>query len=212
MKTNKESALPRKRAPGAGRKPKGHFKGKKATFTTRITTETRQALDSAAKKKGRSLSQEVERRLVDSLKRDASGEQHVRALGEAFMLMVQGVERASGHRWCDDAFTAEALPHGTGFLISHFGPDETPRVPKKIEEVAELRATIGEDYRNPSKLGLTEAGWVISLIERWSYEDLSEIGQYAESNKDIYVPSEWFVHSELLRDLGSGLKRRRSRK
>ena len=199
----------RKRGPGAGRKPRGEFKGKTATLTTRITTETRQALDNAIKKSGRSLSQEIENRLVGSLKRDVSGERHVRALGEAFMLMVQGVERATGHRWSDDAFTAEALSHGLSFLLSHFGHDGAPRVPKKIEETPRMSAMAD----TPAKLGCIEAGSVISQIERWTYQELSEITEFAKSvrNAGIYVPTEWFVHSQLLRDLGSGWMRRRSR-
>ena len=54
---------PRKRAPGAGAKPKGPFKGKSATLTTRITPETRVELERSAQELGRSLSQEVELRL-----------------------------------------------------------------------------------------------------------------------------------------------------
>ena len=42
--------MAKKRAPGAGRKPRGEFKGKSATLTTRITSETRAALDRAAQK------------------------------------------------------------------------------------------------------------------------------------------------------------------
>src|SRR5262245_47348861 len=52
--------MPSKRAPGGGRKPQGEIKGKSATFATRITPETRAALDRSAKRNGRSLSQEVE--------------------------------------------------------------------------------------------------------------------------------------------------------
>ena len=40
----------RKRAPGAGRKPRGEFKNKSRTLTTRITAATREALERAAKK------------------------------------------------------------------------------------------------------------------------------------------------------------------
>jgi hypothetical protein len=193
----------RKRRPGAGRKPRGEFKGKSATLTTRIMTETRQALDNAAKESGRSLSQEVERRLRDSLSRARGG--HVRALSEAFLLMVQGVERATGQDWRKDAFTAEALSHGLSFLISHFGPNGPPTVPKKIEETPEMLSMAD----TPAKLGRIEAGSVISLVERWSLEELSEITNIA--NRGTVVPTEWFRHSQLLRDLGSGWKRRESR-
>jgi hypothetical protein len=205
VKPNKETVMIRKRGPGGGRKPRGEFKGKTATLTTRITTETRQALDNAAKKNSRSLSQEVERRLRDSLRGDARGKPHVRALGEAFMLMVQGVERATDQHWREDAFTAEALSHGLSFLISHFGPDGPPTVPKKIEETPGMLSMAD----TPAKLGRIEAGSVISLVERWNLEELGEITKIANRRTD--VPTEWFRHSQLLRDLGSGWERRRSR-
>jgi hypothetical protein len=43
-----------KRAPGAGRKPRGEFRGKTATLTTRITPKTRAALERASRNSGRS--------------------------------------------------------------------------------------------------------------------------------------------------------------
>jgi hypothetical protein len=50
----------RKRAFGGGRKPLGEFKGKTTTLTTRITPQTKAALERRAKQHGRSLSQEIE--------------------------------------------------------------------------------------------------------------------------------------------------------
>ncbi len=46
-----------------GRPPKGEFKNKLATISTRVTSDTREALEGAANKSGRSLSQEIEWRL-----------------------------------------------------------------------------------------------------------------------------------------------------
>jgi hypothetical protein len=65
LQTNKvtKMAARRKRAPGAGRKPKGEFTGKSATITTRIRPDTRDALEKVARANRRSLSQEVEFRL-----------------------------------------------------------------------------------------------------------------------------------------------------
>ena len=50
----------RRRAPGGGRKPLGPFAGKTEPLTTRITAETRQALEEGARLRGVSLSQYVE--------------------------------------------------------------------------------------------------------------------------------------------------------
>ena len=46
-----------------GRRPKGEFRNKLATISTRVTSDTREALEVAAAKSGRSLSQEIEWRL-----------------------------------------------------------------------------------------------------------------------------------------------------
>ena len=72
-----------KRAPGAGRKPQGEYKGKTATLTTRIEPDTRTALEKAAKETGRSLSQEIENRLRRSIASDygTGEEKHNRAFG-----------------------------------------------------------------------------------------------------------------------------------
>ena len=54
-----------------GAKPRGPFEDRRKTFTTRITAETRAQLDAAAAHSGRSLSQEIELRLVLSFERDS---------------------------------------------------------------------------------------------------------------------------------------------
>jgi hypothetical protein len=202
----------RKRAAGGGRKPQGEFGRKRSAFTTRITSATREALDRAAAKSGRSVSQEVERRLTDTLQRDlaADRQRHVRALGESFMLMVQGVERSTSCRWCDDAFTAEAIRQGLSLLISHFGPKGTPVLPKKLkDDAAKVPAELARRLGEPAEVGLSEIGHVIALIERWNDamhgNDVAEISSSARSIKgaDIQVPTEWFAHASLLRDLKS---------
>ena len=55
------------KSPIVGRPPKGDIRNKRAVFSTRITPELKAALVIAATENGRSLSQEIERRLIDSL-------------------------------------------------------------------------------------------------------------------------------------------------
>ena len=50
----------KKRRPGGGRKPSGSIRGKQAVFSTRITRETRQALEHEAAETGQSISQVAE--------------------------------------------------------------------------------------------------------------------------------------------------------
>jgi len=67
MMENPIIAPKKRRAPGGGRKPQGEFHGKSTTMTTRITPMLRKALDEACEASGRSLSQEVEYRLAQSV-------------------------------------------------------------------------------------------------------------------------------------------------
>ena len=53
-----------------GPKPRGPFQDKRKTMTTRITESTRIRLDEAAQAADRSLSQEIEYRLVQSFETD----------------------------------------------------------------------------------------------------------------------------------------------
>jgi len=208
--------MKRKRAPGAGRKPRGEFRGKAATLATRVRPDTRAALDRAAKENKRSLSQEVEYRLRLSIGLDRKNRgQHIRALGEAVMLVAQFVERATEKCWNEDAFTGEALRCGVEFLISHFAARGTPITPRSVEETVARRPGPGEAYRSPSGLGELEAGRVITFIESWTFCSLDEIVEGHRSARMIpgvrvHVPEEWYLHAHLLRDLGSGLERARA--
>jgi hypothetical protein len=196
------------RAPGAGRKPEGEFQGKSATLATRITASTRAALERAAGKSGRSLSQEVEARLVLSIRKDRHKDHRtqIRALGEAIMLMAQCVERATEKHWTEDAFTGEAVRQGATFLISHFAPRGTHVTPKTIQEAAVRGA--GEAYSNPTRVGEVEAGRVISWIESWNFRTIQEL-EVARKMPGVHVPDEWYAHEQLFRELGSGLNRAR---
>lgn len=60
-------ASKRKRRSGGGRKPQGPYHGKTAQLTTRITPQTKRHLHQSAIRNGLSFSQEVERRLRETL-------------------------------------------------------------------------------------------------------------------------------------------------
>jgi hypothetical protein len=53
-----------------GRKPRGEYTGKSVVFSTRLRADTKEALANAAKRSGRSLSQEAEHRLRRSFDED----------------------------------------------------------------------------------------------------------------------------------------------
>jgi hypothetical protein len=210
MKTNKENGMVRRRSPGAGRKPQGEFRGKSATLTTRITPETRAALERAAKKSSRSLSQEVEARLNLSLRKQRTiDRRHIRALGEAVMLTTLYIERATKKAWNEDAFTGQAVRQGCDSLISHFAPRGMPKTPFSIAEAAAGKSggEAGDANLVANGVGSTEAGKVISMIESWGYRAIDEVERANELIAASHFPGEWYAHEQLFRELGSGWKR-----
>jgi hypothetical protein len=190
--------MARKRRPGAGRPPRGEFKEKRAAFMTRITTKTRTALDRAAAKSGRSLSQEAEFRLDGSFVAERRHRPGLRALAMAITMVAECIERATDKHWQDDAFTTQALQAGIEFLIRHYGAKGEGEVPINVVAAAERQRVEGlNPSTTPSGVGWGEAGYVIGLIERWHHMDIGEIPP------SFYAPSDWDIHSRLMRDLSS---------
>jgi hypothetical protein len=180
--------MAKKRAPGAGRKPRGEFKGKSATLTTRITPETRAAMDRAAQKSGLSLSQEVERRLNDSVRNERNRRSDVRALAEAIAIVAEKVEIATGKHWLQDASTGEELRRGIDVLVRHFAPHGARVIPPNVEEAA------------PIGIGESEALKVITIIEYFWGWDKNQLQR-------VVMSDELYRYLQILRDLGSGGER-----
>ena len=104
-----------------GPKPRGPFVGKRTTFTTRITDNTRLLLNASAEEADRSLSQEVEFRLVqsfleekaDNAVRNTTLQGVYDSFGgyETFTLMqfaavaIKAVEQITGKSWRSDPET-----------------------------------------------------------------------------------------------------------
>jgi len=111
--------MSRKRAPGGGRKPQGEFSSKSAQLATRVTFETRRALDAAARKSGRSLSQEVERRLRDSLKSSAKADRDrpTAALTHLVTRLVELISVISKRPWNSNRWCIETLKFAVTKLL-----------------------------------------------------------------------------------------------
>jgi hypothetical protein len=190
--------MAKKRAPGAGRKPRGEFKGKSATLTTRITPETRAAMDRAAQKSGLSLSQEVERRLNDSVRNERNRRSDVRALAEAIAIVAEKVEIATGKHWLQDASTGEELRRGIDVLVRHFAPHGARVNPPNIEEAApRVLPEASERDRSLTSVGESEALKVITMIEFFWGRDKNYLQRVVRSD-------ELYRYLQILRDLGSG--------
>jgi hypothetical protein len=186
----------RKRAPGAGRKPRGEFAGKSATITTRIRPETRSSLEQAARASRRSLSQEIERRLRESLSSSERRPAHHRVLGELAQLAAENIEQITGTSWIADSFTAEATRHAIDEVLAHFAPPQpaSHTIPDRVERMAAaMPREIAEAYRRPVALALMQATGLTAWIE---------------SAHRVEQPNEWsdpfdptFLRRQLFRDL-----------
>jgi hypothetical protein len=186
-----------KRAPGGGRKPLGEFKGKTATITTRITPQTRTALERRAMAHGRSLSQEIERCIQDVISWDRDDDAHVRGLAHAITLAISTIERATRRRWLDDSFTCEAVRLGIETLLFHFSPQGAPAVPASVAAAsARMPAELAERYRTPVGLAQIETYGLVTQIET--------VHEPHEKNQpEVHYPEEWYAYWQIRRDIGS---------
>jgi hypothetical protein len=160
--------MPRKRAPGAGRKPRGDFKKKIATFTTRITHETRSALEHGARETGRSLSQHVESILRAAIHKPSDAQRRNQALARAIVLVAENLERNTGQPWNEDAFTGQALRYATETLLFRFGPTPTDSlvVPPAVEALANtMPPDFAQRYRTPAEVGHLAALGIINELD-----------------------------------------------
>jgi hypothetical protein len=200
--------MARKRASGAGRKPKGEFAGKSATITTRIRPDTRAALEAAADASKRSLSQEVEYRLRRSLDKPAKAQRRNQALAYLITLLAEEIEKGTGKSWLDDPFTSLALQYAIGHVALHFAATAEGDIanPAPIgEAAAKMPPEFAERFRKPEGFGGLKA-----------YNLIHEVQQAARPPR---VPSEWdmpifftapdAVLADIGRDLGLSPQKRK---
>jgi hypothetical protein len=162
---------------GAGRKPI-HTKRKLANFSTRITPELRDALEREAKRSGHSLSQEVERRLTDSLQapkrtKETWGED--RNLGLAYLVnrTAQIIENHTGGSWITNDYTFRALRAAVAELFRILDVESSaPRNPDMPEKLARLIESMKDqgyiDSKTPESSGqfFANAVWTnVMLLE-----------------------------------------------
>ena len=151
---------PRKRAPGGGRKPKGEFSNKRAQLATRVTLDTRKALDAATRKSGRSLSQEVERRLRDSLKGSdkADRDPATAALAHLVTRSAETIRLISKRPWNSNRWCIETLKFAITKLL-----DQVPA--PDSDQPAHLEAF------TPELLGTALALQLFQNVERADPDD-----------------------------------------
>jgi hypothetical protein len=124
MSTNKK----RKRAPGAGRKPKGgRFVGNTERFNIRCTPEIKDRLEIAAAKNGRSLSQEIQERLERTFNEDAENVRDSAMAGLLWMVERAAVQFVRGGKrslpgWRSDPAEFEGLKAAIGNILERLRP------------------------------------------------------------------------------------------
>ena len=96
-----------------GPKPKGPFKDRSAVLTTRLSQETRDALEEAAEKSGRSLGQEAEFRIMNSLISEKRALENTKEITAA-VIMAFGL---------DEPAAMEVLNVFIGIFIKNNGPE-----------------------------------------------------------------------------------------
>src|SRR6516164_1635781 len=101
--------MPRKRAPGGGRKPAGPISGKLSNFSTRITHETRVGLEAEAAISGQSISQVAEQMIALGLatKREREQSSPIQAIGFLVGQLADSCSALFGDKefsWNTDAF------------------------------------------------------------------------------------------------------------
>lgn len=148
----------RKRAPGAGRKPKGPISGNSGWLQARITEDLRARLEHAAAENGRSISQEAQLRLKESFDLPAEmqkawGPAHIKDLAQLVALVTRRIEtivsgnpfaeEAGEWAWHRNAFTHAAVREAIAVLLKHYKPDGTIETPSEVRKRAE---SIGPEY------------------------------------------------------------------
>jgi hypothetical protein len=135
--------MARKRAPGAGRKPRGHYVNLRSVLSARITSDLRKKLDGAAREKKHSLAQEVQHRLNESFKKDDPNEWRPDPQTEAFCYTVGLLARwsrlNSKRIWHTDPFAHEVFKLAICKWLNRLTPPDNPELekpPLTPEEVA----------------------------------------------------------------------------
>jgi hypothetical protein len=131
-------ARPKKRAPGAGRKPQGDFEQLTSTFSVRMPQDLREQLEAAAQQNRRSIGQELLRRLYDSfgVNRDKARDPATRALCFLFAEVVTDINFASEvEGWHRSPFMFEAIKLGFLKVLDELQPEgeEEPEMASLVE-------------------------------------------------------------------------------
>lgn len=195
----------RKRAPGGGRKPKGELRQLDAPFSLRMPADLRKQLENAAKRNGRSISQEMLRRVRSSFlkERDRGIDPSIRALSFLIWCIHQQIFLKSvwadnswgdpvteGRHWRTNASFYKAFSAAVQTLLGKFQPvgNDSLMTASPEDVGVEVANHIWWELNNPQLYDLLLKK-MLNELEMTLEDDppMRELfTRYRQSNKEIY--------------------------
>ena len=139
-----------------GRPPLKPGRGKRSSFNTRITSQLKERLERDAKSAGRSLSEQIERRLEEAYLRDEADdrvrENTLEGIYDSFggkkkfevmrlkASMIQMVEQRTGKSYFDDPDTNIKANNMMSEADNQYGPARTDKVRNPFEAAVQNKA------------------------------------------------------------------------
>jgi Arc-like DNA binding domain len=188
----------RKRAPGGGRKPKGDFSELTSPLSIRMPAEMREQLEASANDNGRSVSQEVLRRIQGSFSqdRDRARDPAMRAL--CFLIAqlagyVAGFTDPQGRPyfdWRTDRFFFRAFKLAMAKVLDALEPSGEIRSPKDVfdnqkkdEEGIRFFELVKATYETPEARADAAARTLIHSLMQPSFDEYF-FNEVAPNHKD----------------------------
>jgi Arc-like DNA binding domain len=200
--TNKDNQMVgRKRAPGAGRKPKGEFENLTSPFSLRMPPDLRKQVEAAARRTGRSMSQEILRRVQNSFHRDRdrSNDPALRAICFLISQIAKHASVLEQRTWRTDPFKFKTFKRGVAVLLSKLEPSG--------EMVCPFKKAGNSVFSSYEQFGdfIAEAVW--GDLHRASVTEAAEFADQIVEDIQSEIP-ESEGEAELLRKLMPELRQR----
>ena len=206
--------MKRKRGPGGGRKPKGAFSGLTSPLSIRMPPEMRKELESAAKKKDWSLTQELLWRLRVSLNKEQESRRDPTTRAICHLISVMG-EKIHGRiplEWRRNPFLFRAFKIGVANLLDELEPPGEIQSPIDRNTLTESTYWLIELYRTPETVANDAARETLTSL--YYSREMSE--QNKQFIRSVNIPgapgygeqvvemfeSEFYSMSAVRRDLG----------
>ena len=152
----------KKRAPGAGRKPKGEFSQLTSLFAVRMPQDLRKQIEQAADESHRSVSQEVIKRLNDSFDtgRNKGRDQTTRAICFLISEIASRLGKAAlPDGWHSNPFVFRAFKIAVTQLLDALEPSGEMRSPPILSAFEELDKTKGNSRFDRMQRGIARQ-WI----------------------------------------------------